>query len=350
MRTKIRTHVKRHWRGLLNIVTVVAMVGLVIALRHQIIGTLQAIKGVNYWALFLMIPLQILNYDAYARMYRNILDHLHQPMPYKQLFRVTLELNFVNHAFPSGGVSGISYFGLRLRNYGVKAGTSTLVQLVKFILVFLSFQILLGLGLLALAIGGQANNVMLLVAAVIATLTGVATAFMVYIVGSKTRINQFFTFLTKAINKVIHVVRPNHPETINIARVASFLDEMHDNYVLLKNNLDLLKRSLLYALVANVTEVLTIYVVYVAFGQFVNIGAVIIAYAVANFAGLVSVLPGGIGVYEALMTATLVAGGIPAALSIPVIVMYRILSMAIQLLPGWVLYHRSLNTEPANEG
>jgi uncharacterized protein (TIRG00374 family) len=104
-----------------------------------------------------------------------------------------------------------------------------------------------------------------------------------------------------------------------------------------------------YALLASIKEVLTIYVVYIAFGEWVNIGAVIIAYAVANFAGLVSILPGGIGIYEALMTAVLAAGGIPAALSLPVTVMYRILSMAIQLPVGFFFYQRALHAQPAIE-
>jgi uncharacterized protein (TIRG00374 family) len=85
-----------------------------------------------------------------------------------------------------------------------------------------------------------------------------------------------------------------------------------------------------------------VYVVYIAFGSYVNLGAVILAYAVANFAGLVSVLPGGVGVYEALMTAVLVAAGVPARLSLPVTVMYRVLNTLLQLPPGYVLYHRTL--------
>ena len=76
-----------------------------------------------------------------------------------------------------------------------------------------------------------------------------------------------------------------------------------------------------------------------------NFGAVILAYSVANFAGLVSVLPGGVGVYEALMTAVLVAAGVPAALSIPVTVMYRVLSMGIQLPAGFYFYHKALRAK-----
>jgi uncharacterized membrane protein YbhN (UPF0104 family) len=63
---------------------------------------------------------------------------------------------------------------------------------------------------------------------------------------------------------------------------------------------------------------------------------------VANFAGLVSVLPAGIGIYEGLMTAVLLATGIPAELSIPVTLMYRVLNMAIQLTPGYFFYQKAL--------
>src|SRR5438105_15803577 len=97
-----------------------------------------------------------------------------------------------------------------------------------------------------------------------------------------------------------------------------------------------------YMLIANATEVAAVYVVYIAFGHLVNVGAVILAYAVANFAGLISVLPAGIGVYEGLMTAVLAATGIPAGLSIPVTIMYRVVNMVIQLTPGYYFYPKAL--------
>ena len=36
--------------------------------------------------------------------------------------RISLELNFVNHVLPSGGVSGISYMNWRLHKLGVSVG------------------------------------------------------------------------------------------------------------------------------------------------------------------------------------------------------------------------------------
>lgn len=340
--SRIKSYVARNWRNLLSIFTLVAMGLLVYALRDQIIDTLYAIQGVNYYVLFLMVPLQAMNYFAYSKFYGTLLSHLKQPVRTSSLYRVTLELNFVNNAFPSGGISGISFFGLRLRRYGVNGGSATLLQLMKFLLVFVSFQVLVAFGLLALAVEGGVNNLILLIAGVLATLTVVGTFLLAYIVGSKARINATSTMLTKFANRIIQFVRPKHPETINIARVKRVMGDMHESFGALRGDYSVLRKAFLFALLANVTEILTVYVVYVAFGEFVNIGAVIIAYAIANFAGMVSVLPGGIGIYEALMTAVLAAGGIPAALSIPVVVMYRILNMGLQLIPGWVLYHDSL--------
>jgi uncharacterized protein (TIRG00374 family) len=137
-------------------------------------------------------------------------------------------------------------------------------------------------------------------------------------------------------------VRPKYPETIKIDRAQAAFNELHDNYKVIKRNWRELRMPLFYTTVSNITEVAAVYTVYVAFGHFVNIGAIILAYAVANFAGLISVLPAGVGVFEGLMTAVLTATGIPAALSIPVTIMYRVSSMFIQLVPGYILYQRAV--------
>src|SRR5205807_5778293 len=123
------------------------------------------------------------------------------------------------------------------------------------------------------------------------------------------RINNFFTTLTVGLNKLIQLVRWSHPETINIDRAREFINDFHGNYKEVKSSYKRLGRPFWFALLANVTEVLAVYVVFIAYGHFVNIGAVILAYAIANFAGLVSVLPGGVGIYEALMTTVLAATG-----------------------------------------
>lgn len=336
--------VKRRWKLILNIVTVVALLVLVYAVRDQLADTLQNLMRVHAWALLLLIPIQVINYDAQTRLYRGLFKVVGNKLSYKFLYKTSLELNFVNSVFPSGGVSGISYFGVRMRSKDITGGKATMVQMMKLMLLFLSFEILIVLGLLFLAIGGKVNSLVILAASSISTLLVVGTIAFVMIIGHKKRINASFTAITKALNWLIHLVRRNNPETISIDSARASVEELHRNYKLIEARYKELKMPFVWAFVANVFEILSIYVVYIAFDSWVNVGAVILAYAVANFAGLVSVLPGGVGIYEALMTAVLVATGVPAAVSIPVTVMYRVLNMIIQLPPGYYFYHKTLHS------
>lgn len=334
---------RRNWKLLLNVVTLVALALLIYALRDQIAATLDQLGRVNTWALLLMIPIEVVNYHAQTRLYQRLFDSVGNHLPYKFLFKMSLELNFVNHVFPSGGVTGISYFGMRLRDGGdITGGKATLIQIMKLALTFLSFEVLIIFGLLSLAIMGRANNLTILVAGSLSTLLLVGTGVFIYVAGNRQRIQAFSSGSTKALNRVIQLVRPRHPETISVERVTKVFDDFHDSYSQLRTRPGELKAPLWYALLMNITEIAALYVVFVAFGHYVNVGAVILAYAVANFAGLVSVLPGGVGIYEALMTAVLATTGVPASVSLPVIVMYRVLNTVIQLPPGYYLYHRNL--------
>lgn len=338
-----RHWLRRRWKLVLNLLTLVALAVLMYLTREQLGDTLQNLTKVNAWALLLIVPVEALNYHAQARLYQGLFSIVGNDLSYKFLYKASLELNFVNHVFPSGGVTGMSYFSLRLRQgKQLTATKATLVHVMKLGLMFLSFELLIVFGLISLAVMGRVSNLTILVAASLSMLLLSGTAAFVYIVGSQQRINGFFTFLTQVLNRLIHVVRPDHPETINVDRARQVFDDFHRNYRAIKDNYQQLKQPFYYALLANVTEVLAVYVVYIAFGNLVNIGGVILAYAVANFAGLVSVLPGGIGIYEALMTAVMATAGVPAGVSLPVIVMYRMINTLIQVPPGYYFYQKAL--------
>ncbi|MDB5166532.1 MAG: hypothetical protein JWM37_604 [Candidatus Saccharibacteria bacterium] len=315
---------------------------LVYAIREQLVQTFDNLGRVYAWLLLLIIPIQILNYIAQAKTYQGLFKVLGTELPFKKLFKLSVELNFVNHVFPSGGVTGISYFGVRLKQSGLTAGKSTIVQLMKLVLMFLSFELMLIAGFIMLASGGKANGFVILLCGALAVLMIGGTAGFGYMVGDKRRIDKFFVVSTKLLNKIIQLVRWSDPETIKIDKARNVVNDIHENYSIFKNNRRQLQAPFWWSLAANLTEVMTIYVVYLAFGEYVNFGAVILAYAVANFAGLVSVLPGGVGVYEGLMTLTLASAGVSAAISLPVTIMYRVLSTGLQIPPGYFLYHRNL--------
>jgi uncharacterized protein (TIRG00374 family) len=331
------------WRKVITLVTFLALSLLIYFSRQEIADTFKRLGELNGLILVVIIILQFLNHHSYAKVYQSLFAIVGKTLKYWSMFRISLEVNFVNNVFPTGGLTGFSYFGLRMQKFNVNAGKSTLVQMMRWVGVFLSFQVLTFFGLLSLAIEGKVNNFTILVASSLVTLILVGTILVTYIVGSRQRIESFFTWITKAINRVIQVVRPKHPETINIASTRQMFLDLHEDYNIILKNYRKLGPWFLYSLLANVVEIASIYVIYLAFGDAVNPGAIILSYIVASFAGIISVLPGGVGIYEGLMVAVMATAGISPGVSIPATVMYRVLTSVIQLPPGYYFYQKALD-------
>lgn len=335
---------KNTWKKVLTVLTFAMLIALVYFSRKEIGDTISNLGRVNLLLLLSIVFWQIIKNHAFAMLYKDCFDIIKIKVSYASMSKSALELNFVNNVFPSGGVSGFSYFALRMKKLGVSPGKATLVHVLRWVTVFASFQILLFFGVFVLAAAGKASNLTILFASSLTTLLLVSTLAAIYIIGSRSRINSFFTGLTNFLNRVIHWVRPNHPETINVAKAQDMFFDLHDNYLVIRRNYSKLKGPLFYASLANVAELATIYSIYLAFDAPVNVGAVIIAYVVANFAGLISVLPGGVGVYEGLMTAVMASAGVPPSVSIPAIIMYRVLTSIIQLPIGYYFYQQAINS------
>ncbi len=94
---------------------------------------------------------------------------------------------------------------------------------------------------------------------------------------------------------------------------------------------------------ANLTEVATIGVAFMALGATPAWGAIILAYGVANIGSFVAILPGGHGVYEALMTGVLVSGGVPASLSLTAVLAYRLVTTVLYVPPGYYFYSKAIS-------
>lgn len=334
---------KKRIKLYVTIFTFVALALITVAVWEQVVATLANLRNLGrVWPILLIVPLVYFNHFALGKLYQGVFRILGDRFRIKSMIRLSLELNFVNNVFPSAGVSGFSYLGLRLRDEQIAPGKSALVQAMRFALLFISFQILLAVGLFLLSMFGDVNNFVILVSAMLATLLFVGTGLAIFIISSKRRINGFFTGLSKILNRLIQIFRPKHPETITISKVEKIFTDLHKNYQLVRNNLTKLHRPLRYALLSNIAEISSVYMAFAAFGVLVNPGAIIIAYAVANFAGVLSILPGGVGVYEGLMTGVLVAAGVPVAVSLPAIVMFRVVSMVSQVPVGYYFYQKNL--------
>jgi uncharacterized protein (TIRG00374 family) len=321
-----------------------ALVLLVIFARSQIADAFKSFANLNLLWLVLVIPVQIGNHSAVAKFYKSYLKTLGEDVRARELFKVSLEMNFVNNVFPTGGVSGFGYLGLRLKKLGIKGSKTTLLQTSRFMLTFLSFIVYLIIALFLLSVFGSASRLIILIASTLSSIIIFGTLILIFIISNESRIKQFTAALPKLVNKVYGTFHRENKRVINVAKIEKLFGDLHRDYLHVKKNWKDLRFPFFWTMVMNFTEILTIYIVYLSFAEFVNPGAIIISYAVANVAGLVAVLPGGVGVYEGLMTGVMASAGIEEALALSATVVYRVFNMGIFLPIGYIFYRRALDT------
>ena len=76
-----------------------------------------------------------------------------------------------------------------------------------------------------------------------------------------------------------------------------------------------------------------------AFGGPVSIAAIGAAYLASAAVAAASATPGGIGTFEATLTASLIAIGIKPNVAVPVVISYRLATYWLPVAPGWAALH-----------
>jgi len=193
-----------NFRTWLSVFTLVVIAVIIYFSRHELYHAWVLLEKVNLWILALLIPVQLFAYFAGGEM---IFSYLRSKKAINAvsglgLARMALEMNFVNHVLPSGGVSGISYMSWRLGKYGVTPGRATMAQAVRFAAGFISFIILLIVAVFIVTIDNGVNRWIILVSsALISGMLGVIVGGM-YLFNSAKRTNGFASWITRTANEL----------------------------------------------------------------------------------------------------------------------------------------------------
>jgi phosphatidylglycerol lysyltransferase len=101
-----------------------------------------------------------------------------------------------------------------------------------------------------------------------------------------------------------------------------------------------LVRIFLFVMAAHLLDVMTLYVVFLAFRQPIQFGALITGYAMGILFLIVSITPMGIGVVEAVMALVFTSLGIPAPIATTISLAYRGLTFWLPVVLGFFLLQR----------
>lgn len=327
----------------LNIITFAAIILVIFFAWNDIVLAFHTMINMNIWILLLIVPVQFFSFYCLAKLYSYFFKSTGVEITDRQLFAPMMELNFVNHVFPSGGASGFSYLTLRLKPHDISTAKSTLAQLARFVFTFIAYVVLMLISLFLLALQGSISPMAILAVASMTFTAVFLILVIIFIVGKEARINSFTSAAARWINKVIHIFRKKNPEVISLKKVRDVFLELHEDFLLVKKNWRAMRPVFAWAFVNCLAELLMLYLAFVAAGSWVNPGGVLIAMVIANLAGLVAVLPGGIGLYEPLLAAVLISGGIPGALALSATLVYRVITLITSMAAGYLLYQKTIS-------
>jgi len=256
---------------------------------------------------------------------------------------MSLEMNFVNHVLPSGGVSGISYMSWRLNKLGVSAGRATVAQVVRYAMGFVAFIVLLAVAVLAVTIDGSINRWIILVSSILVSGMIAVLAFAVFLFSDESRVMRFSRFTTRNLNRSIKRITFGRKTNVLSGKVVDkYFTEMHNDYIELNRDKRILKKPFLWGILYNVFDVSLFLITFWALGYPVNPAPVMIAYGVAAGAGFFVITPGGAGAYEAIMVAFLAVAGLDKGAAIAGIVLTRVILLLGTIILGYYFYQRAL--------
>jgi uncharacterized protein (TIRG00374 family) len=299
-----------------------------------------AFRLVQWTVVPMLIAVQLCSYFCNSKYYQTFFRDFGNEVPQRELYEISLGINFANQAIPSGGVSGTAFLAEAVKPFGVPTGRATLAQLGRYGFTFLTFFAVLAFGFLMLFLGGDLNKISVRVTLLLMMILLTLALLLLTIFSERRRMEAVLNPIVRFINRFGH--RYLRRELIKPQVYDDFLSDLYHTYHQLRTQRRHWPGLLAWTLGGNLAEVFTIYVVFLGFGQVVNPGVVITGYTIAIMAGAGAFLTSGLGVYEAGMIGTFAALGIPLAVAIAVVLVYRILNLGIFLPIGLIFYRKHL--------
>ena len=336
---------KPTFRTWLTVITLVLLALVVVLAWPEIRKAWDLFGKVDLWILALLIPVQFFSYYATGGM---IFSYLRAKGEIKQMShwgttRLALELNFVNHILPSGGAAGFSYLAWVLSRYGVTAARSTMAQILRFTLTFISFVVLLLVALLILTLNHQVDRTMVLLSSALTIAAIGGTLVVVWLVRSRDRLTRFSHWLTRKVNGFISFVTLRRKKKVlKAGPLVTFFQGLHDDYAALQKDRKILIVPFIWALIANILDVALIWIAFWSLGFPLDPAMLFIAFGIASIVSAVAVTPGGAGVYETIMVMFLAASGVTPDVAIAGTLLARVTLLAGTIVFGYVFYQLTL--------
>lgn len=329
------------FRTVLSIATVI-LVGYVIYQNWpDILDTFDHLSETNGFVLLLLIPEQLFMYYACGQIFFSYLNKKnHKKFSKKEMLKISVELNFVNHAVPAGGLGGLAYLTYRLHQFDITAGQSSFLYIFRYAVttVVNYFQALIAVIFLVI-FGLIPAEAMWIIPVALLMNFGVFAllVFIVFVASSKKRIEWFAKKISSLSGLVAKIFTFGHKrEIIAHERISNYFLDIHGSVEIAKRDKKTLRSPLLWGFVYSFCEIATYWIVAISLGRPELLPFILVGEAIGSvFDGIVPY-----GLYELGMAGVMIALGVDFPTATIVTVMTRVFALVFTIITGTVPYYK----------
>lgn len=344
-------------RKKLTLITFLLLAIVVIVGWDQISKAWLIIGQVNVGIFLLIIPVQILSYFTTAGITASYLASKGdlKTITWHKVLRISVESNFVDNIIPIPGAAGFSYTSWMLNRFGITPSRAMTSQIVRYVLIFVSFVVVLSISVIALFFDHAINKILATIAFIIIFITIAVIVFGIYMLSNHIRMIKMSGWLTKIVNRLVSfVTRGKKTQILEPEAVDKFFGDVHQDYLSIVKDKKILIGPFLCATASNILDSGLIYVVFLSLGCYVNPALFFVSFGLALIASIFAVTPSGIGAFETLMVGFLItSSNVQADVAIAGTLLARSALFIITTVVGYVFYQLTINkygkpTKPAD--
>lgn len=343
------------FRKILSIVTLILVALVVWGVRDQIFEAITYLSNTNLWFILALIPEQLFMYFCAGQMFfsymsakrrRDKTSTFKDVSPWN-LMRVSFELNFVNHAIPSGGVSGLGYIAWRLKDFGASAGQVSFMYLLRYIITICAnqFQTIVAI-IVLLTVGSLSAGAKWVVWATAGVCIAIilAIAIAVVVASNRQRVEWFSKVSTRFVNWLVKKLTfGTKNNVLKYQTVHKYFIDLHEDLLIARQNKTILIRPIIWGIIYSFFEVATYWLVGISMGHPEILPQIMVAEAIGSVIGAVLVTPGGVGGYEGAMIFIMSALGVEIGLATAVVITTRVVVLVGTIVSGYGFYQHAIS-------
>jgi uncharacterized protein (TIRG00374 family) len=280
----------------------------------------------------------VLYYITFASLYVSAFRTVEVSAHLRAVLPLVFTSLFVNVVAPAGGVAGAAVFiddATRRGQPSARAAAGTLlVQLCDFA----SFLLVLLLGLAYLLTHHDLRAFEVLATGVLLVIVGALAAALVMAMWRVDLVRRMLRGLQDMLNRLGAIL--HRGAILQDGWADRITGDLEQAGAAVRAHPSRLVATLGIALGAQGLDLLSLWMLFLAFGQVISLGALIAGFAIGVLFWIVSITPQGIGVVEGAMALVFVSLGVPAPTATVIALAFRALTFWIPLGVGVLSLHR----------